>query len=51
MERNNLVLPAMPAWAAKVREMLDDLNVSARKDRVRGIYRSGICRAVAQDRK
>jgi HD-like signal output (HDOD) protein len=29
IERNELVLPAMPAWAAKVQRMLDDFNVSA----------------------
>ncbi|MBI4809674.1 MAG: HDOD domain-containing protein [Nitrosomonadales bacterium] len=29
MERNELVLPTMPAWAAKVQRMLDDINVSA----------------------
>jgi HD-like signal output (HDOD) protein len=28
IERNELVLPAMPAWAAKVQRMLDDINVS-----------------------
>ena len=28
MERNNLVLPAMPAWASKVLKMLDNLKVS-----------------------
>jgi HD-like signal output (HDOD) protein len=29
IERNELVLPAMPAWAAKVQRMLDDINISA----------------------
>lgn len=29
IERNELKLPAMPAWAAKVQRMLDDFNVSA----------------------
>lgn len=29
IERNELELPAMPAWAAKVRRMLDDFNVTA----------------------
>jgi HD-like signal output (HDOD) protein len=29
IERHELVLPAMPAWAAKVQHMLDDINVSA----------------------
>jgi HD-like signal output (HDOD) protein len=29
IERNELVLPTMPAWAAKVQRMLDDINVSA----------------------
>ena len=29
IERNDLVLPAMPAWAAKVQRMLDDINISA----------------------
>ncbi|MBI5006300.1 MAG: HDOD domain-containing protein [Nitrosomonadales bacterium] len=29
IERNELVLPTMPAWAAKVQRMLDDFNVSA----------------------
>lgn len=29
IERNELVLPAMPAWASKVQRMLDDFNVSA----------------------
>ncbi|HLP98204.1 MAG TPA: HDOD domain-containing protein [Sideroxyarcus sp.] len=29
IQRNELVLPAMPAWAAKVQRMLDDFNVSA----------------------
>jgi len=28
MERNNLVLPALPAWAAKVLKMLDNIKVS-----------------------
>jgi HD-like signal output (HDOD) protein len=31
IERNELVLPAMPAWAAKVQRMLDDINVSAKQ--------------------
>lgn len=29
IERNELKLPAMPAWAAKVQRLLDDFNVSA----------------------
>jgi HD-like signal output (HDOD) protein len=29
IKRNELALPAMPAWAAKVQRMLDDINVSA----------------------
>jgi HD-like signal output (HDOD) protein len=29
IERNELVLPAMPSWALKVQRMLDDFNVSA----------------------
>lgn len=29
IERNELTLPTMPAWAAKVQRMLDDINVSA----------------------
>lgn len=29
IERNELKLPAMPAWATKVQRMLDDFNVSA----------------------
>lgn len=29
IDRNELRLPAMPAWAAKVQRMLDDFNVSA----------------------
>jgi HD-like signal output (HDOD) protein len=29
IERHELVLPTMPAWAAKVQRMLDDFNVSA----------------------
>lgn len=29
IDRNELKLPAMPAWAAKVQRMLDDFNVSA----------------------
>ena len=29
IDRNELVLPAMPAWAAKIQRMLDDINVSA----------------------
>lgn len=29
IERNELMLPAMPSWALKVQRMLDDFNVSA----------------------